>query len=190
MNVLSPLSRAFPELFRRRGGPVLEVLLEAVDAEWLASAHLWSHMAWPAANDLTQLDAVARATGWGHMLDKVGGVGQVRRPIMLLRLLQLSPLSWDEQCRFWARCLFDLTVLQIDVRRGSSPTSPARACVVLSGAPPASSGMDVVFRILARIIPAHLAFAPGDLSIVPAEPMCPAPQHVLERSPASECGSH
>ncbi len=170
MNVpaIAPLSPAIPELFRRRGGPPLQVLREAVDAEWFASAHPWPLMTPPGPADLTRLDALARATGWAHLLDVVGGIGHVAKPEMVTRLLEMKACGLEEQCRFWTDCLFGATLQGVSVRRGSSPSTPPRAHVVLSGMPPGSN-RDVVFRALARLVPAYLIFTPQDLVHIPSE---------------------
>jgi hypothetical protein len=149
-----PLSSVLPELFRRRGGPVLEALLAAVDAEW---ARLWKLQS---IDTTSLLIARAQRLGYGALLATAGNTDLLAAPHQLADL-PLRGGGPDRAAAFWLACLFGARLKNRTTTRGASSELPPRVRATVAGNP---QHRDRAFRALRLLWPAHWAFEPTDLT--------------------------
>jgi hypothetical protein len=163
------LSEAIPLLIRKTGGSGLEALLEAVDEDWRQGV-LGSRPV-TLDRDPKWLGRIAEWCGWGALLKEVGGIGHVANPGKLLELSSVCRLGSTDRIRFWCDCLFGLTVTDLVVLRSPIPDRAGRVSVSLTGK---TLQIDLVYRVIKRLIPAHLIFDAADLSLLCAAPAAAA----------------
>lgn len=160
------LSESLPLLFRRAGGEAIEALLAAIDEEWRRKVSQLSRLSGDEAGWLGQM---AEWYGWGALLADVGGIEYVSKPTRLSELPSVRQFGTGKRIRFWVDCLFALEVIDLDVQRSASPDLPG--CVTIRLAGTNDNQSETVYRVIKRLIPAHLTFYPSALvidSITPA----------------------